>query len=438
MKYKVGDKLVPHSKSIATPFNKEPNWIAAKERRQPYLFVVRVHEKEKYYSLSDLSNDIMGNHYLESDLTLYEEPIKSIPRYDLGNNTDDHIVPPRSPFWHFNTLPQSKTNEEYTNNFNNLMKQEKVKPQTFSIIGSPKQLEAMEEALKEIGYTNWIKPVDPFDNRAYSNTICLNGDFHSINPDMYYSKMGPVLRNKNFNLPQDFNPALDFAKQQLAIAKKYFKKELEYTEGEWLYNTFGDGLESLFRFKSLDNGVYSTLESYFLHNNKYSLESLDILKYINSKNVQPATKEQIERILSVVAVHKGFVEGVMYDSLSYKTREVLKKGEIKTHNRFIYRVDIDSLGCNYEYGWIYVRGQWAEIVKDELPLLQVSNYTGQYGESGVQFGSCTFISKDIFIDASKLLTNLKSVSESVNPALVINGTTISTEDIHKIAKHYTI
>jgi hypothetical protein len=435
MKFKVGDKLVPHSKSIAGPFNEETSWIIAKEKGQPYLFVVNVNKKKKYYSLHHLSDKTGGNHYLESDLTLYEESIKSIPRYDLGNNTDDHIVPPRSPFWHFDTLPQSKTNEEYTNNFNNLMKQEKVKPQTFSITGSPKQLEAMEEALKEVGYTFKNYNVNYESYRQIGKNY---NDPIDIDTYLELTNASCIRRDNNFNLPQDFNTALDFAKEQLVIAKEYFKKEPEYTEGQWLCNSFGGGFESLFRFKSLKTGSYSTSEYYVLHNNKYDSEGFNVSNYTDSKNVQPATPEQIERILNVVAVHRGFVEGVMYDSLSCSNEEIYKKHVIRTHDNLTYNADYDSLGSNHEYGWIYVRGKWAEVVKDELPILQVIGYTGKYGESGIQFGTCTFIHKGIFIDASKLLTNLKNASESVKPELVINGTTISNEDIHKIAKHYTI
>lgn len=75
-KYKVGDKVIPISKSKGTAFHNDSRWKYAQANDQPFLYVVLIEpsystEFPYFYHLSN--NKITGgNHYLEKDLLPYE------------------------------------------------------------------------------------------------------------------------------------------------------------------------------------------------------------------------------------------------------------------------------------------------------------------------------------------------------------------------------
>ena len=70
-KFKVGDKVVPRSKSIIGPLEYSIVWQRAIKKKQPFLFVVKIDGQlcfchEKYPSA-------FGDFFLESDLRPFEE-----------------------------------------------------------------------------------------------------------------------------------------------------------------------------------------------------------------------------------------------------------------------------------------------------------------------------------------------------------------------------
>jgi len=73
-KYKVGDKVVPIAKTTGVVgFNECGHWGAAQITGQNYLYVIEVYSS--YYVCNVSNKAIAGNHYKESDLIPYVEPV---------------------------------------------------------------------------------------------------------------------------------------------------------------------------------------------------------------------------------------------------------------------------------------------------------------------------------------------------------------------------
>jgi hypothetical protein len=65
--FKVGDRVVPISKSLMSSFSESQQVVRAKE--QGFLYVVR--DNVEYYTCNSLSNVTWGDHFLASDLKPY-------------------------------------------------------------------------------------------------------------------------------------------------------------------------------------------------------------------------------------------------------------------------------------------------------------------------------------------------------------------------------
>lgn len=70
--YKVGDKVVPHSKSIGASWEEWRNWQEEDKKVFSFLYVTRIQEDGKISC--SITSTGLGDHFLEKDLTLYVEP----------------------------------------------------------------------------------------------------------------------------------------------------------------------------------------------------------------------------------------------------------------------------------------------------------------------------------------------------------------------------
>jgi hypothetical protein len=70
--FKVGDKVVPHSKKGKTVYFCS-QIDTARTLKQPFLYIARINE-DRIIVLSWSPTETIGNHYLCEDLTLYQEP----------------------------------------------------------------------------------------------------------------------------------------------------------------------------------------------------------------------------------------------------------------------------------------------------------------------------------------------------------------------------
>lgn len=81
--FTIGDKVVPHAKNgcgYAEDFEDEGSWKAAKEKGQPYLYIIRFDEEKgkNILVLSDCKTETGGNYYLPTDVTQYSEPKEEV------------------------------------------------------------------------------------------------------------------------------------------------------------------------------------------------------------------------------------------------------------------------------------------------------------------------------------------------------------------------
>lgn len=105
-KFKVGDPVVPVSKSVGLALENSNTWRWAKEKHQPYLFVIAVSGIN--FKCSDCSLDTAGDFFLESDLIPFEEvqariePAEKTPTYyTLPNPVEEKREPDYKGFYEF-------------------------------------------------------------------------------------------------------------------------------------------------------------------------------------------------------------------------------------------------------------------------------------------------------------------------------------------------
>lgn len=70
-KFKIGDKVVPKSKSYGCSLKSSNAWINSQKMDQPFLYVVMVGEYK--YSCDETKGNITGDYFKEKDLVLYKE-----------------------------------------------------------------------------------------------------------------------------------------------------------------------------------------------------------------------------------------------------------------------------------------------------------------------------------------------------------------------------
>lgn len=146
-------------------------------------------------------------------------------------------------------------------------------------------------------------------------------------------------------------------------ALKYVEQHIGFKEGEWLYRQDGQ-FELLFRYKTDDKSIYSTSEGYQVYSDGEVRCYYNDDNFTYDCNITKATNEQILRILSKVAIHKGFVEGV-----EFKAPVLLNSFTIK-QNQFIWSTNGYGLYQASFPGQIYSEDlrQWATIVEKERKI----------------------------------------------------------------------
>lgn len=141
----------------------------------------------------------------------------------------------------------------------------------------------------------------------------------------------------------------------------YEEESQTWKKGEWLYfKGFNPSKELIVRFDSINNNDNIVTKEYYTVYADGDIYEGESDNYIDKKNVTKATPEQIQRILTIVAKHKGFVEGVKvnqkpaYNGLG----DVYKLNSDRSDYDFV-RDNLAIDGCG-----IYREGKWAEIVKE--------------------------------------------------------------------------
>ena len=153
-------------------------------------------------------------------------------------------------------------------------------------------------------------------------------------------------------------------------AQNYIDKlnKPKFEKGEWLYMKLDEKIECIGRYNYTKEGSHWFSEEYSLrHNdvntNQFFIQGIQETSWCTKHNVVKADTETIQRILSKVALHKGFKEGVQYKSATQGTGIFTSGSNFKWEfGDTLYSADSEG---NLFTGCIYYRGVWAEIV--EIP-----------------------------------------------------------------------
>jgi len=171
---------------------------------------------------------------------------------------------------------------------------------------------------------------------------------------VYWIDNTKALRGGNIQRVLDYPIFVNKEKAQEYInsLKPKFKKD------EWLWFENSD-FYGIMRYEcQFDKDFSIAKEQYYINKESGAIFDFGTGHY-HKDWIEKATPEQIQEILSKVAIYKGFKEGVKYrNALSGDITKFDKDG------KFFYN-SLDGLGCKYS-GWIYYQGKWAEIV-DDIP-----------------------------------------------------------------------
>ena len=246
------------------------------------------------------------------------------------------------------------------------------KPQTFSILGKEHQLKSIWEDLKELGYKQTFSFIEDINNWEYISNYFYNwkdkSDFIQLDHEApIYDKM-----DKTFQLPQQYQEALDFAKEQ--INHSYWSQD-EYKEGDWVTVI---GYDERYSY-SLYHGELG--KSYLITKiNKSGLffNETDCLCKTVIK-VRKATEEEIKSELLKQANEK-YPVGCSFRAV--KTGTVIKNnGNIGWYPD----CDKESIFANSGYGALYIDGKWAEIIKNKTLYfgeVEFTIYNNKYATTG--------------------------------------------------------
>lgn len=146
------------------------------------------------------------------------------------------------------------------------------------------------------------------------------------------------------------------------------KVEEPFKENEWMFFSHHHApldlhQEILFRCSKVDNSthVYSR-EWYELRSSELYLIETKHVAICHIDEMQRATPDQIERILSVVARHKGYKKGVVVEGILMDMERPIRSEEM------FYRADYDSLYFKADSpndpSMIYNKGTWAKIKEE--------------------------------------------------------------------------
>jgi hypothetical protein len=85
MKFKIGDKVVPISKSFGKPFEECCYWKMSKEENQNFLYICGTYKKD-YICRNTNECESEGNYYSETDLMYYKHNLSKLTlEFNFGN-----------------------------------------------------------------------------------------------------------------------------------------------------------------------------------------------------------------------------------------------------------------------------------------------------------------------------------------------------------------
>ena len=223
------------------------------------------------------------------------------------------------------------------------------------------------------------------------------------------------------NLQEQINKLKEDFNNQLAHLEKQLKEQetTKFEENDWITN--GANLLKVDSYTAI--GSILLKESY--NEKGDDLGKNDRVSYSEIKYLRLATKEEIEKILIAVA-KKKYPKGTDYHPISTLNGKCVNiVYTINLEKKGVYLENIDCLCFN---GNVYVKGLWAEIVKNEFPTILGYKGTIKTG-TDLSFG-CHLYTK-------AFLQNLNAILKQGNiHSFKIAEGEVKSSEIEQIIKAY--
>jgi len=269
---------------------------------------------------------------------------------------------------------------------------------TFKITGSKALLKAMWSDLLEAGYIEVSKNYSP--SRTDKSEYFISTNAHTSSTQTNFKELfcGNVLCKYHitFNLPEQYNEALEFAKEQLKsfdeverFAVNDYITVHTIPEPHWLSET------KQRTFRIVGDFINDRINGYatsYLNNSQSGTYGID-KKYIRKATPEEIKKYEQDALLE--EAKKRYPVGTRYIPTSRGNRNTdCCTGKFKWSEHSDNRIEDATLGTG-----IYEGGKWAEIVKD---FVEIKGYTPEYTASSVKFG-CQKFSKQTAEDLPRLI-----------------------------------
>lgn len=234
--------------------------------------------------------------------------------------------------------------------------------------------------------------------------------------DIYEISVSTGTKYDTFNLPEDWDKAIDFAKEQLELSQSKLKKK-PVKESEIVK-------EPKFELKV---GCYFVDKSFSAHigritkitKERYYYDGFSVSGYYeendwydlnyDKEEYREATKEEIEKYLIRVAEIKGIVAGATIDKTPLDYNYSLKIWKLEGKNSYIFDFKDDSLIFNGSSDLIYAKGKWATVVAHASPhtIGKFGNITFDVYKDYIEceHGKITFITIQNIIKSYRELTS---------------------------------
>ncbi len=274
----------------------------------------------------------------------------------------------------------------------------KNQAKTFKITSKSKALlEAMWKELLSIGYTE--ESYTPKNN--YSGGAYISTNIETVTPTKTIEQFkelycGSVSDNsdKSFNLPEQYNEAIEFAKEQLL--DKYWVVEPEFKVDDYvivLNNKANTGCNNSAYYKV---GLVGRIDKVYGKSDTFKgqlwvhIEGEPHDNGITTGNLRIATPEEIkehENNLLLEEAKKRYPKGTKFLNTSRLRRE--------SDGTFTFDGMHIVTGGNY----VWIEGKWADILDNAI---EIKGYECKFESDSVSFGCQTF-SKQTALDLVRLM-----------------------------------
>jgi len=170
--------------------------------------------------------------------------------------------------------------------------------------------------------------------------------------------------------------------------------------------------------KYFEQYIFDKSTNRILNNNTCKPNYIQITGRDPNEIIRIATKEDILRLLILVAIDKGFKKGIKYKSVYSDLINVCKSDE------FELSIDEDDSNCINlvcEEYFIYYNGKWSEVIKEPAINFGCDHAEFDYDNKIVKFGSYTFSVKQLEAIKTVIELNVQFKHEFEITGFINNG-----------------